>query len=209
MPVTPDPDQKAVDTILAVTIQHLRSEYSSRVRTIAMRWADGLKGLLGLSGLAGLAGAPIAANTLTGSTRLAVGCLLSAVFLASTFGLFLVLSAASGTTTRYQAPRTMTELARLQRGIADRAVWYLRLGRAAAALALVLFGIAVTLAWVDPGKTTEPSLLVLTREGGTYCGTAQTGPDNEVALQTSSGTDKIIPIVDIRRVTPTSSCPWR
>lgn len=201
MVVAPHPDQSGIDTALAVAEQQFHSDYPSRVHALAKSWADGLKGILGISGFVGIVGAPIASKELSGTTTIVVGSLLSGVFAVSTCGLLFVQAAASGTTKSYQMPDSMLKLVALQRRLANRAVHFLRAGRALACLALILFGIAVMLVWIDPWKSDQSSLRVTTSAGGTYCGTLQPSADGVIIIEISPGAREAIRLQDVRQVT--------
>jgi hypothetical protein len=206
MPVTPDPDQSEVDTISTAAIQQARAEYSSRVRSIAKNWADGLKALLGISGFTALAVAPVAANTLSGPTRVLIGAVLGAMFLAGTLGLLLVLASASGTTRRYGTPATHAELILLQRNVADRAVRNLRLGRGLAVVTLVLIAGAIVTAWSDPWKGPRALLRATTANGSQYCGAPVRGPDGVLTVQSSDGFKEYVGLAEVKRLEAVDDC---
>jgi hypothetical protein len=205
MTVRPDPDQTAIDTAFAAAVQQARAEYSTRLRILAKNWADGLKALLTLSGFTALVAAPLAANTLSSTTRVIVGGLFSIVFLTGTFGLMLVLASASGTTKRYMVPLSYTELTMLERSISDRAIRNLRIGRALTITALMLISIIILVAWVDPWKG-RVQLRVTVENGYTTCGTLVGGPDGTITIQPPDHAKDTLQLKMVKQIVLVADC---
>jgi hypothetical protein len=208
MGVQADPDPPESDsTILAVQFQELRESYPATIRTIAARWADGLKALLGLSGIIGVVSAPIAARNLQGATKVVTGLLLVGVFLTATVGLWWTMSAAYGTASVDRPPDSLTSFEALRRRKADRARARLVWGRRSALAALFLLGAAVGVAWIDPWASESPRLQVTTTQKVSYCGQLLDAPEGTIAVRTNLEGQVEIPLNQVASVKIVDSCP--
>lgn len=154
MPLRAADDQEGADPVLAVRLQEIRDAHLDTVRTVAGRWEQGLRGLLGITGLTGLVSAPLAADRLAAQTQLMVGILLAVVLLVAGAGLTLAMSAAYGSL-RTVPPPTSLAMRETQRAVlAERSRMQMVWGRRLAVAALILLGIAIALAWSNPGQCT-------------------------------------------------------
>jgi hypothetical protein len=180
--------------------------YPASVREVASRWEQGLRGLLGLAGVSGLLGAPLAADRLSGPVQVAVGALLGVVVIAAGAGLVLTMSAAYGSVQLIPVPQTAAELQHVRRSLAERGRRRLVWGRRLAIGALALFGVAVTVAWLDPVGSEGSRLRVRTERGVTYCGRVLDAPDGVVAVGTESEGRVEIPSGDVVAVGVVDGC---
>jgi hypothetical protein len=207
MGLTADPNQSGGDPADAVWLQESRDVFPESVRTVAVRWEQGLRGLIGLVSVSGLVAAPLAGPHLSGPTPAIVGVALAVTLLTAGTGLVLAMSAAYGSIGLVDPPATRSGRRQFYRRQAERDRRRLVWGRRLAVSAVALFALTVALVWFDLSPRPDPQLLVRTREGAVLCGQPIPAAAGVLALRVDAGRANTIPTAAIVALDAVTDCP--
>lgn len=173
------------------------------VRAAATKWQAGLASLAGGITVLSLVKGRDDVAVLKAPWGVGFGVLLAIALLATVAGAFCALAAANGIPTSWRTSAWNPRLhAHQQAALAQR---FLLFAVGATLLSILLLGTAAGVAWYAPEAKKDPSLSVVSRDGGVVCGTPDHITDAVLVLKTANGPASV-KLVDVTTVAAVSSC---
>lgn len=174
------------------------------VRAAATKWQAGLASLAGgITALSLVKGRDDVA-ALKGPWGVRFGVLLALALLSTVAGAFFALAAANGIPTSWRTSAWNPRLhAHQQAALAQR---FLLAAVGATLLSVLLLGAAAGVAWYAPEAKKDPSLSVVSRDGGVACGTPDQITNAILVLKTAHGAQSV-KLADLTTIAAVASCP--